>query len=101
MRHRQRLLAQHVLAGARGGDGVLCVQFVGGADVHGVHGRVGEQGVDRADRCGNAMFGGVDGPASSITAHEGHDFVAGLHADRIDHPFASDRARTYQPSAES
>ena len=52
---RQRLFAQHVLAGRGGSQRLRLVQLVGGADVDGVDLGVGQQRVEPSVSCGNAV----------------------------------------------
>ena len=98
-RQRQRLLAQHVLAGGRRGERLGIMQLVGGADVDRVDGAIREQRVHAVIGLGNARLRREPRAALGSAAGHGRHLAVGLGADRIDHPFPGDRARPDQPPA--
>ena len=66
---RQRLFAQHMLAGLGGGERLFEMQFVGGRDVDGVD--VGaEQRVERREGRRNAVLLGIGRGALGAGAHD-------------------------------
>jgi hypothetical protein len=73
--HRQRLFAEHMLAGGRSGDRLRRVQFIGRADIDGIHRPVGEQVANRRIGLRDSMLGRVRGAAHSVAAHHRDDFV--------------------------
>jgi hypothetical protein len=100
-RQRQRLFAQHMLAGSRRGQGLGMVQLVGSADVDRIDRRIGEQRAHVVVGLGNASLCREPGAAFCIAARQRDHLAVGLRADRIDHPFAGDGARPDQPPAHS
>ena len=96
---RQRLLAQDVLAGGGGGQGLILVQLVGGADVDDLDRRVGQQGLDAVMAVGDAVLGGVGLAPRRVAAHDRHGFAA-LGADGADNVLLGDVAGADQAPAE-
>jgi hypothetical protein len=98
--HRQRLLAQHMLARGGRGNRLWRVQLVGGADVDGIDSRIGEQIVDRRPGLRDSLLSRERRAALRVAAHHRNDLVARLGTDCADHPFARNRARADQSPAQ-
>ena len=90
-RQGQRLLAEHVLAGLGGRQGLGFMMLVRGGDVDGVD-AAAEQLVERCRRLRDSLLAGIGVAPRLVARHDGHHVVAG-RTDRADHPFLGDRRR--------
>ena len=97
---RQRLLAQHVLAGRGRSQGVLQVGFVRGADVDDVDGGVGEQSVNGVIGSADVVLARIGRATFRAVAHYRDDVAVALGANRADHPFRRDGAGADESPAE-
>ena len=98
-RHRQRLLAQHVLAGGRGPQRPLGVEVVGQRDVHGLDVGVGEQLVVRAVGPRDPELGGAAAARSRSPRGDGDDVAARRPLHRRDDLAGGDRRAPEHPPA--
>ena len=95
---RQRLLAQHVLAGSGRSQGLRAVQLVRGADVDGLDAGRRQQLVEARAAPRNAVLGSEACPALGIRAHHGVHLAAGS-TDGAQHVLAGDGAGADQAPA--
>jgi hypothetical protein len=95
-RHRERLLAEHVLARVGRRDCLRRMKLVGRADIHGVDAGIGEQRVERRATLRDPVLRRIGFAACAIAAQHRRHRVTRLRADRVDHPFVRDRARADQ-----
>ena len=77
---RQRLLAEHVLAGLERADRPLDVQRVGQRDVDRVDLGVGEQRLVGAVRARDAVLGGEGPAALDVARADGDELLAGARS---------------------
>ena len=98
-RHRQRLFAKHVLSGGDGCHRLVEMLFVGGGDVNGINGRIGQRFLEIGAGSSNAVLGRIGGSPLGGTADDADDLAALLGPECRDHVLRGDRARTYKRPA--
>ena len=91
--HSHRFFAKHVLAGAKRLNRLRCVQEYGGADIDGVHGRIGQRRIESFPRAypEGGGFRGIAGDesveaASRFGLDRGDDAARRDVADSDDDP---------------
>ena len=94
--HRERLLAEHVLAGRDRCHGLGVVLLVGGRDVDGTDFRVAQHLMKVGGALRDRMPFGICDAALGVPADDGGDLKT-LGPDRPDNVLRSDRARSDQP----
>ncbi len=90
-RQRQRLFAQDMLAGRRGGENLVAMQLIGRGDIDGVHVLRFDKLFQARRRMGDCVLFRVSGRALRVRAHDGDGFAA-IGAEGADHVLCGDRA---------
>ena len=99
-RERQGFLAEHVAAGAGGGQGLLPVKLVGGGDVDRIDVRCVHQRVERGGGPGDAVRRREGSRALRIGAHDRDHLSLAAGADRVQQVLPGDRARPDEAPAD-
>jgi hypothetical protein len=90
--HGEGLFAEDVLARRNGGHRLGVVLLVGGRDVDGIHGSVGEHLVEGGRGRGDAVAGRVVRRVPGLPAHHPGDVRARLRPEGTNHVLGRDRA---------